>query len=259
MPGAGAADLPAIRLSDAAIADHERDGFVLVRDPWPSGAMAKAGEWIAELAGRPDVSGRHWVYREQSLADPAVKLISRIENFAPFHAGLAAVAVALAPAAGRLLGAEAVLFKDKINFKMPGGDGFKPHQDSQAGWDTYAKTFVSIAVAVDSSTQENGCLEVAAGHHRRGLFDLWRPLSAEEMAGMEFQLCPMDPGDLVFLGSHTPHGSKPNFSAVCRRMMFLTYNRADEGDHRAQYYADKHKGYPPDIDREAGKSYVFKV
>jgi hypothetical protein len=27
----------------------------------------------------------------------------------------------------------------------------------------------------------------------------------------------------------------------------------------AQYYADKHKSFPPDIDRDPGKEYVFRV
>jgi 2-aminoethylphosphonate dioxygenase len=36
----------------------------------------------------------------------------------------------------RLLGEPAALFKEKINFKMPGGAGFEAHQDQQAGWST---------------------------------------------------------------------------------------------------------------------------
>ena len=42
-------------------------------------------------------------------------------------------------------------------------------------------------------------------------------------------------------------------------MLYITYNRLSEGDSRAQYYADKHKNYPPDIERDAGRDYRFKV
>ena len=35
--------------------------------------------------------------------------------------------------------------------------------------------------------------------------------------------------------------------------------RASEGDHRARYFADKHRNFPPDVEREPGKVYVFKV
>ena len=44
-----------------------------------------------------------------------------------------------------------------------------------------------------------------------------------------------------------------------RRLYFATCNRASEGDHMARYYADKRKTYPPDIDREEGREYVYKV
>ncbi|MCH7831320.1 MAG: phytanoyl-CoA dioxygenase family protein, partial [Proteobacteria bacterium] len=30
-------------------------------------------------------------------------------------------------------------------------------------------------------------------------------------------------------------------------------------DHRPKYYADKHKNYPPDIDRDPAREYVFRV
>ena len=44
-----------------------------------------------------------------------------------------------------------------------------------------------------------------------------------------------------------------------RRVLYVTYNRASEGDHRAAYFADKRKSYPPDIEREPGRTYVFRV
>ncbi|HIE20180.1 MAG TPA: phytanoyl-CoA dioxygenase family protein, partial [Rhodospirillales bacterium] len=53
-----------------------------------------------------------------------------------------------------------MLFKEKVNFKMPGGGGFKPHQDSQAGWDKYADFYVSALVSIDEATVKNGCLQL---------------------------------------------------------------------------------------------------
>ena len=158
-----------------------------------------------------------------------------------------------------LLDEPAVLFKEKINFKMPGGGGFKPHQDSQAGWEAYASYFITAVVSIDRSTVENGCLQIAAGHQRRGLFRAWEPLSDADMAGMTFVECPTEPGDIVLFDSYTPHASEPNRSAGIRRLYFATYNRLSEGDHIERYYADKHRSYPPDIDREPGRRYVFRV
>ena len=207
----------------------------------------------------PELPGRQWVYHERSLLDPDRDLVSRIENISPFHAGFASLAEALEGPVARLLGEPALLFKEKINFKMPGGDGFKPHQDAQAGWDRYAGYFITVALCIDEATTENGCIELAAGQHRRGLFESWRPLSGEEMKGMTLKPYPMLPGDMVFLDSFAPHASRPNRTDRIRRFYFATYNRASEGDHLAAYYADKRKSYPPDIERVAGKAYVFRV
>ncbi len=142
---------------------------------------------------------------------------------------------------------------------MPGGDGYKPHQDSQAGWEKYASFYVSVMVCIDRATLENGCLKMVAGHHKRGLFREWEPLSESEMTGMDFVPCPTEPGDIAFFDSYAPHASELNLSDSIRRLYFATYNRLSEGDHLARYYADKRLTYPPDIEREAGKEYVYRV
>jgi ectoine hydroxylase-related dioxygenase (phytanoyl-CoA dioxygenase family) len=249
--------VPAI--SNATMADFERDGFAVVRSGFDRDAMAQITAWAAELAARPEVSGQHWVYHEQSRLDPAVRLISRIEHFSPYHAGFREVAAVLGEAAARFLGEPAALFKEKINFKMPGGDGFKPHQDSQAGWGDYADYFITVMVCIDAATLANGCLRLVAGQQHRGLFREWEPLTDKDMAGMDFVPYPTAPGDLVFFDSYTPHSSEPNLTDSMRRIYFATYNRRSAGDHYARYHADKYRNYPPDIDRIAGKEYVFRV
>lgn len=76
---------------------------------------------------------------------------------------------------------------------------------------------------------------------------------------MAFVSCPTKPGDLVFFDCYAPHRSAPNMSDRIRRLYYATYNRLSDGDFLERYYADKHKNYPPDIEREAGKTYVFRV
>ena len=153
-----------------------------------------------------------------------------------------------------------MLFKDKINFKLPGGEGFKAHQDVQAGWNAYASYYVSVLVSIDAATEANGCLEMAAGWHDRGLVGAeWAPLGEAEIAGMDFVLYPTASGDVMFFDSFAPHRSAPNLTHRPRRLLYVTYNRASEGDHRARYVADKRANFPPDIEREPGKNYVFRV
>lgn len=246
-------------LSEQQIQDFENNGFLVARRAFSEAVMARIIQCCEELIALPEESGRHWIYWENSLLKPDEKIICRIENITPFHAGFLNLTEALKKPVSQLLGEDAVLFKEKVNFKYPGGDGFKPHQDSQAGWDTYADFFISVLVCIDDATLENGCLKIVPGHHKRGLFKSWEPLSEAEMEGMEFIDCPTQSGDLIFFDNFAPHASDPNLSQSIRRLYYATYNRASDGDHMAQYYTDKHKNYPPDIDREPDKTYVFKV
>ena len=245
--------------TDAECVQMDRDGYLVVRNFFGAGEVDDLLRWTNELETAPEVAGRHWVYHEDSLTEPGRRVIQRIENFCPFHEGFERLIRegALAHWIGRMAGGPVVLFKDKINFKKPGGPGFKAHQDQQAGWTAYAPIFITAMVTLDPATLENGCLEMAPGRHKEGLIgEEWKPL---DETGLTLQAVPTAPGDVIFFDSFAPHASKPNFTDAPRRILYLTYNLASLGDHRARYYADKHASFPPDIERDAGKSYVFRV
>ena len=236
-----------------------RDGFLAVPGFFDAATTAALLQWTEELESAPERPGRHWVYHEDSLTVPGRRVIQRIENFCPFHAGLDRLVRggALLEWTEALMGGPVVLFKDKINFKMPGAPGFKAHQDQQAGWTRYAPLFVTALVTIDPSTLQNGCLEMVPGRHREGLIgEEWNPL---DETGLELVPVPTQPGDVIFFDSFAPHASKPNFTSDPRRILYLTYNLASDGDHRAQYYAEKHAAFPPDIERDGSRSYVFRV
>ena len=176
-------------LREDQIAAFRRDGFVFVPGFFDRVPTDEIDRWIDELAAFPEQPGKHWVYHENSLTEPGRKLVQRIEKFVEVHPGLNALCKdgRMHRAVSELLGEEAVLFKEKINFKLPGGEGFKAHQDSQAGWGVYADYFVTALVTIDESTRENGCLEIEAGWHQKGLVgEEWKPLCEEATARMEF-------------------------------------------------------------------------
>ena len=153
-----------------------------------------------------------------------------------------------------------MLFKDKINFKEPGGAGFDPHQDQQAGWSVYAPLFVTALVAIDAATVENGCLEMADGPRLTALVGSeWTPLTPAEVAAMPFVPVPTRPGDVLFFDSYAPHASKPNLTHRARRLLYLTYNPSADGDHRRRDFADKRASVPPAVEREPGREYRFRV
>jgi ectoine hydroxylase-related dioxygenase (phytanoyl-CoA dioxygenase family) len=241
------------------LAEFDCAGFLVIRGFFEAAECTALRCWTEEIATAPELPGRHMVYYEDSLTEPGRRIVQRIENMCPFYPGFDTLLRhgRLIAWAGALLGDEAVLFKDKINFKLPGGGGFELHQDQQAGWSAYAPLFLTAMVSIDGSTLENGCLEIAAGRHKEGLLgEEWRPLKADGLA-----LAPVQthPGDVIFFDSFVPHASGPNRTAAPRRILYVTYSRAGNGDHRARYFADKRRDFPPDIEREPGRTYTFRV
>ena len=249
-------------MDEGQIAAFQRDGYLLLRGFFNPDEVANITRWTEELASAPEEVGQHWVYREASLLDPEDRIIQRIENFCPFHEGFDRLVRhgRLMETVSRLFGEQAILFKEKINFKMPGGAGFKAHQDQQAGWSTYAPLFITALVGIDASTLENGCLEVAPGWHKRGLLgEEWKPLDDQRIAEVGLKPVPTSPGDVLLFDSYVPHASAENMTAAARRILYLTYNRLSDGDQRERYYSDKFAAFPPDVARVPGSEYVFRV
>jgi hypothetical protein len=252
-------------LSPEQLAAWKRDGFLAIKaeDFWSHDDIENLKKWTAEVETWPETPGKWMMYYSKSLKDDNTRLLHRLENFFDFHEGFnhAFNGTRFLDVVSQLFGEKAILHKEKINFKYPGGEGFEPHQDHAAGWWMYNQTLhISIMVNIDKATKENGCLEVVAGQHTKGLL------------GPEFQAVPQElvdsytwipletnPGDIVFFDSYVPHRSAPNMSDKPRRVLYVTYSKEKEGDYRAQYYADKRKSFPPDCEREEGKSYAYKI
>jgi hypothetical protein len=193
--------------------------------------------WVEEVAAWPEDDGPWLHHRELTDAGPQ---LCRTENFVPFHDGLRALLTAgpMLDAASALLGEPAVLYKEKINYKLPGGAGYAPHQDAPAY--RFVETHVSCMVAVDDALVGNGCLEVASGAHQELLpTDDAGCLRDDVVAALTWAPVEVQAGEVLWFHSRTPHRSGPNLGATPRRALYPTYNAAREGDRRAAYYEQK--------------------
>ena len=246
-------------LTKEQLTDFERDGFLVVKGLYDEDEMRNVRAWTEEVTLYPEVPSKYMMYFEQSKLDENKRILSRMEDFEPYHEDFSRLFndEKMKGNTSQLFGEEAVLYKDKINFKMPGGDGFKAHQDVQAGWDRYSKLHITVLLSVDATTLENGCLEMATGQHKKGLIgEKWQPLDEN---ALKYIAVVTEPGDAIFFDSFAPHRSEPNLTDKARRVLYVSYNRLSEGDHRRQYYIDKRASYPPDCERDADKEYVFRV
>lgn len=217
----------------------------------------------------PDAAGKYMKYYEKkrnadcSIAQPEEKILCRIENFTQYNPGLDFILTGpkLLGMTTELFGEPAILYKEKINYKLSGGDGFAPHQDVAAGWWMYGQTLhISCLVCVDEATLENGCLEVSLAEHKNGLLGApWKEVPLEIVNKLKWEAAPTKPGDVIFFDSFVPHKSAPNFTSRSRRVLYATYSKEGEGDYRERYYADKRISYPPDVERDPTQKYEYKI
>jgi hypothetical protein len=248
-----------MKLPQDQINHFKENGFLLIRNLYNKKNMKEIIQWTDEITNYPEVPNKYMMYFEASKLEKGKRILSRMEDIEPFHQGFSELFVRgkIQQITSQLFNEEALLFKDKINFKMPGGNGFKAHQDVQAGWDRYAKLHITALLSIDPSTTKNGCLEISGGNHNKGLIgEQWKPLEEDIL---DYASVPTNSGDAIFFDSFIPHRSGPNMTDEKRRVLYITYNAISEGDHRRQYYADKRQSYPPDIERNPDKKYVFRV
>ena len=140
--------------------------------------------------------------------------------------------------ASALLNSEAVLYKEKINYKLVGGAGYSPHQDAPAY--RFVDIHLSCMVAVDDANIGNGCLEVVSGAHQEILpMDDDGCILAEKVDELKWEFAELQAGQTLWFHSKTPHRSGDNLSPVDRRAIYPTYNALSEGDLRERYYAQK--------------------
>lgn len=224
-------------LGDDEISAWERDGYLHVRGFLDPAALEAVREVVDEIGIAAD--GDRHLLQHYEVTDTGVQ-ICRSEHLIEGHPSLRDLLTegALPAMAGELLGEPAVLYKEKINYKLVGGAGFAPHQDAPAY--PFIDVHTTCMLALDDATVNNGCLEVVAARHGEVLpVDNDGCIREHLVADMEWVHAPVSAGDLLWFHSRAPHRSGPNRSTTTRRAMFCTYNAASQGDLREKYYAEK--------------------
>jgi Phytanoyl-CoA dioxygenase (PhyH) len=231
-------------------------GWVLTQTLDADGVRELRG-WLDEIAAWPD-DGDGWMHHRE-LTDDGPQLC-RSENLIPFHEGLRALLTsgAILETASALLGQPAVLYKEKINYKLVGGAGYAPHQDAPAY--PFIDQHVSCMVAVDDATEHNGCLEVVdACHHEVLPTDASGCIQTDLVDQMHWVPVEVPAGSTLWFHSRTPHRSGPNRSDRPRRALYPTYNARAEGDLRAAYYQVKLARFEAAGGRSDGKVQVSLI
>ncbi|ORZ00842.1 hypothetical protein BCR43DRAFT_521794 [Syncephalastrum racemosum] len=250
-------------LSEAQLRAYEDQGFLLIEDFFSPEEHATLKEYCAEFQKWGKEKGKWMQYYEVNTLNGEEQLC-RTENFSPYHEGMASYINSdrLLNVLKKLHGEEYILFKEKVNYKLPGGGGFPAHQDSPAFTQFGQVSHMTVMFTIDPTTDENGCLEVVPGSHKnsyeKGILpqekhdgsisrdwckeNNWIPVHCKE-------------GSILIFGAYLAHRSGDNHTDKSRVAVYLTYNAAREGNMRDTYYNDKRKLFPPSYEREEGKDY----
>ena len=227
---------PSSGLTPAELEHYRKAGHVTVRGSF---APEEIHEWRQECErlwalADAQLDAARIQHRGRVTGGSIADRIDPVVDVSPLFAALARDARILGPV-GAALGSGAILFKDKLISKLPGTLGYGLHQDFPY-WEWLgipAAELLSVQVAIDAATEDNGALEVFEGlHHAKVRPAPDNPLDADE-AAVDPSRCKradLAAGDLLLFHSLVPHKSGPNTSAVSRRALFLTYCAARHAD-----------------------------
>lgn len=156
-----------------------------------------------------------------------------------------------------LLGQDIKQIGNQASWKEPGepDTAFGWHQDARFrrpahAYRDLATSYVQVFLAIDGHDQENGCLQIVRGSHRRGLLPLptesavmdmaWGPEAVLALGFQPTDIVPivLDPGDVALWLPHALHASGPNRSARERRAYVNGYVRAAACDRGAWAFRD---------------------
>lgn len=126
-----------------------------------------------------------------------------------------------------IIGGKIYLHSSKVMFKPANGGAAKPWHQDAAYWRNYEPNQVTVWLALDDATEENGCIWAIPGSHRLGLIPhVARELQVEEsrIDMAKAVAVPVKPGGLLIFHSLVLHMSKKNLSAKNRCAIICDYD-----------------------------------
>lgn len=219
-------------LSEEQVAQYHEDGFVIVRglfDPQEVEPLRLACEEDPSIRGGQiavaDTDGN--VYNPciwHNLSDSYLGTVPRMAR--------------IVDTVELLLGEECYHWHSKIVMKRPYDKSRVEWHQGYGGWYDDGCIFpnlVTCTIAINSSTKENGCLQVLNKSHLLGRLDHEmvgdtvgsNPKRTKEvLKRLEIVDCEMEAGDAIFFHANMMHASQPNHTDQLRVLLHCHYNAA---------------------------------
>jgi ectoine hydroxylase-related dioxygenase (phytanoyl-CoA dioxygenase family) len=201
--------------------EFDAKGYVVIKQMFDAAELARMKAEIQRLLEQHSANGGVFVgLAANSDVFKEIAADSRIVN------PLAAI-----------IGPDIEFLSDKVVFKSKRVDYASPWHQDWPYWEGAHK--LSVWVALDPATPENGCLKILPGSHKQSLtHDGAEPgttlfgLRVDQSTVDESQadILPCEPGDAVIFHDLTLHASCPNVTGADRWALISTYRSASEPD-----------------------------
>jgi ectoine hydroxylase-related dioxygenase (phytanoyl-CoA dioxygenase family) len=256
-----------VYLSEAQLAEYRTKGYVVLRQVFSPDEMRAITEEAERINQLPLVHPKNLRtgHRPIKPNEWAVERIDPVIDLSPLFKKVLADDRILQPLHA-IFDEPALLFKDKLIFKIPGMSGYPMHQDL-SWWQGQTPDsslhrlskdkILSVAIAIDGAEASNGALELFPGYQHTLLSPVGelRNMNAEEIKKVDpkkGELMSTQPGDVIIFHALAPHQSGVNTSERSRRQLYMTYNAASCGDfyeeQQAHYRAYASKDHKEDKD-----------
>ena len=232
-------------LNAAEVDEYHEKGFLILRDVFQPEEIEVYRQEAEQLVDRAFSLSRKFQLepkynlRFEMLGDGRPWKIDPFVSISPLFSALVRDRRILDRLASLYEGYEAVLFKDKLIIKPPDSHGNGCHQDYN-WWQGFPESLLTVSVALDATTKENGCTQLWTGHqqgflHEHGSLDKGA-IDPERLANEEHVYVDLAPGDIAIFTCFTPHAAASNKSNSARRVLFLSYNDSRDGEHYTAHY-----------------------
>lgn len=206
------------------VAEYQQKGYVVLPKLF---SLAEAKRWKEQL--------QRVLMAEERLSEPSgvrVWMCDAMDNLTKENVTneklIAAVSQLIGPNV-EFLSVKAVFKNAKTSFDSPW------HQD----WHYWQGTpKISVWIALDDATPENGCLRMVPGSHIKAIemdevedgkgFKL--RISEDVLSTMQIESVPVSAGDAIFFHDLALHASCPNINGQDRWTAIATYRNGSESD-----------------------------
>lgn len=221
----------------------EEEGYLIVEDVLSQDELAGCRAEIERLhrlsaeleaAGDPKASRfQREPYAKGANRSDGLPVLRKIENTREVSGFFRDLSVhpSLLRVLGGLLGPDLLLFRSTLMLKPAyHGSAHAPHQDS-AYWPIEPPALVTVSIALNDATTENGCFKVIPRSHTWGLKDwglIAQAQDTESAFGQDLKEAdqlevPLKAGSALFFHSLMVHGSGPNRSPHPRNTALYAY------------------------------------